>query len=64
MPDSVLDAIKMGIWDFEPQDMDGGQFEETKAMPGTIEKLDILAARVRKGMPLWHPSDRVSYDEA
>ena len=64
MPDSVLDAIKMGIWDFEPKDTDSEEYEETRAMPGTTAKLDILANRVRQGLPLWHPSDRVSYDDA
>lgn len=64
MPDSVLDAIKMGIWDFEPKDTDCEEYEETRAMPGTTAKLDILANRVRQGLPLWHPSDRVSYDDA
>ncbi len=32
-------------------------------MPGTIEKLDVLAERVRLGLPLWHPSDRQDFDE-
>jgi hypothetical protein len=24
---------------------------------------DVLAERVRQGLPLWHPSDRLSFDE-
>ena len=32
-------------------------------MPGTAEKLDVLAERLQQGLPLWHPSDRRSYDD-
>jgi hypothetical protein len=32
-------------------------------MPGTTEKLDVLAERLRLGLPLWHPRDRMSYDD-
>jgi hypothetical protein len=32
-------------------------------MPGTTDKLSVLAERVRLGLPLWHPSDRQEYDE-
>ena len=62
MPDSVLEAIKRGLWDFEPSRMDSHQFESTKAPPGSDEKLAILAERVRLGLPLWHPSDRLDRD--
>ncbi len=58
MPKSVLDAIKMGFWDFEPPDVSVAQYDGTDAMPGTWEKVEILAERVRTGLPLWHPSDR------
>lgn len=58
MPKSVLDAIKMGFWDFEPPEVDPGLFECTDAMPGTKEKLAVLAERVEGGLPLWHPEDR------
>ena len=58
MPKSILEAIKMGLWDFEPSDVSVGQFDGTDAMPGTWEKVEILAERVRTGLPLWHPSDR------
>ena len=63
MPDSVLDAIKLGIWDFEPEDQDSDQFDSTRALPGTVEKLDVLAERVQRGLPLWHPCDRRTYDD-
>ena len=58
MPRSVLEAIKMGIWDFEPPEVDFSRFEASDAMPGTKEKLQVLAARVGSGLPLWHPEDR------
>ena len=63
MRNSVLDAIKMGIWDFEPELTTTSEYDSTRALPGTDEKLDILADRVQHGLPLWHPSDRHSYDD-
>ena len=58
MPRSVLEAIKMGIWDFEPPEVAFSRFAASDAMPGTEEKLCILAERARKGLPLWHVQDR------
>lgn len=58
MPKSVLEAIKKGIWDFEPADVEFSKFEAANAMPGTHEKLSVLAERVRRGLPLWHIHDR------
>ena len=63
MPNSVLEAIKLGIWDFEPEQVDEARFDSTKALPGTDEKLKILAERVQSGLPLWHSQDRRDYDE-
>ena len=62
MPTSVLDAIKMGIWDYEPEDSKGNPFDSTEALPGTDEKLAVLAQRLQEGLPLWHPSDRITFD--
>ena len=62
MPNSVLDAIREGLWDFEPKDVDVDQFSATKAVPGSNEKVSILAERLRQGLPLWHPSDRRDYE--
>ena len=58
MPKSVLEAIKMGLWDFEPPEVECSQFDAADAMPGTKKKLEILAERVRSGLPLWHDLDR------
>jgi hypothetical protein len=51
----------MGIWDFEPEDKEFDEYSSTGALPGSAEKLDVLAARLTQGKPLWHPSDRRSY---
>jgi len=58
VPKSVLEAIKMGVWDFEPPDVEYNQFDAADAMPGTREKLLVLAERAKRGLPLWHVSDR------
>jgi hypothetical protein len=57
-PRSVLEAIKLGLWDFEPPEVASSQFDSTEAMPGTKAKLQVLAERVESGLPLWHPEDR------
>ena len=62
MPRSVLDAIRAGEWDYEPQLQASEGAEATKAMPGTSEKLDVLASRLQQGLPLWNPSDRIDYE--
>lgn len=36
-------------------------FEATVSPAGSREKLDVLAERVRRGEPLWHPDDRSDY---
>lgn len=60
---NILDRIKQGEWDCEPESVDDGLFDATIAMPGTNEKLSVLAARVEAGLPLWHGCDRTDYDE-
>jgi hypothetical protein len=61
---SVLDAIREGDWFFEPEEIDSGHFQATTAIPGTRQKLDVLAARARAGLPLWHENDRADYEES
>ena len=58
MPNTILEAIKMGLWDFEPKDRESDDFDACGSMPGTPAKLVALADRVRQGLPLWHPDDR------
>ena len=61
---NVLDAIRDGDWLFEPDEVDPRLYPATRAIPGTDEKLEVLAARVRAGLPLWHKSDRPDYDDS
>jgi len=61
---NVLDAIRDGDWFFEPDEVDPRLYPATAAIPGTDEKLEVLAARVRAGLPLWHKSDRPDYDDS
>ena len=63
MPKSVLDAIKMGLWDFEPTVVEQNGYTPTGAMPGSQEKIEVLADRARNGLPLWHDQDRTDYDD-
>ena len=64
MPRSVLDAIRDGDWDYEPDKVPAEDFDSTVALPGSDEKLTVLAERIADGVPLWHPSDRQTYDDA
>jgi hypothetical protein len=60
---NVLDAIRDGDWFFEPQEVEPTGYEATSAIPGTKEKLNVLADRVRSGLPLWHARDRSDYED-
>jgi hypothetical protein len=60
---NVLDAIREGDWYFEPKEIEPTNYQATTAIPGTKEKLDVLATRVRSGLPLWHDADRSDYDD-
>jgi hypothetical protein len=60
MPHSVIEAIKLGIWDYEPKNEPTEDFDSTIALPGSDEKLAVLARRLQMGEPLWHPQDRLS----
>lgn len=45
--------------DFVPAEAE--DFLATDAPAGSRNKVEILAERVRRGFPLWHPSDRSDY---
>ena len=62
MRKSILEAVKMRYWDFEPAAVDFSEFEPSDAMPGTQEKLGAMAERIRRGMPLWHVADRADME--
>jgi len=40
---------------FEPQCT--AEFQPTCAPAGSKQKIDVLADRIQRGMPLWHPED-------
>ena len=62
---SVLEAIRKGQWDFEPDFKSRNRnFLSTLALPGTEEKVAALAQRAQLGQPLWHPEDRITYDDS
>jgi hypothetical protein len=63
VPRSILDAIRLGVWDFEPSAGQPTRDEATKALPGSAEKLNVLADRLKQGLPLWNPADRLTFDE-
>ena len=63
MPESVLEAIRHGQWDFEPTEMNEDEYLSTAALPGSNEKITMLAERAEEGLPLWHPDDRRCYDD-
>ena len=60
---SVLEAIREGLWDYEPPLLRPADYSSTRAMPGTREKIDVLAQRAEMGLPLWHDHDRMEYDD-
>ena len=45
--------------DFVPAESD--EFSSTDAPAGSRAKIDILAERILRGLPLWHPEDRSDY---
>jgi hypothetical protein len=46
---------------FEPQCT--SEFIPTAAPAGSKQKIDILAERIQRGMPLWHPEDSTDSSE-
>ncbi|TVS14781.1 MAG: hypothetical protein EA424_18200 [Planctomycetaceae bacterium] len=62
MPQSVLEAVLLGVWDFEPVESEANKYEATEAPPGSQEKLEVMARRIRRGLPLWHPDDRCTLE--
>jgi hypothetical protein len=62
VPKSVLEAIRQGLWDFEPSEIEPPRYDACDAMPGTDEKVQVMAARIESGLPLWHAFDRRDLD--
>jgi hypothetical protein len=63
MSRSIIEAIREGNWDYEPGTERADLPPATRALPGSVEKLEVLAERVRQGQSLWNPADRVSYGD-
>lgn len=53
---NVVEAAHRGAW-FEPR---GLPDEPTSALPGSREKVMVMADRAEAGVDLWHPGDRNS----
>lgn len=64
MESSILDAIKQGKWDYEPSFRKEIDYSSTNALPGSEAKLEVLAQRIAEGLPLWHPNDRLTWDDS
>ena len=45
--------------DFAP--LESMEFSATDAPAGSAEKIEVLAQRIMRGEPLWHPEDRSDY---
>jgi hypothetical protein len=58
---NVFDAILEFGHDEDFSPRAGHDFVPTEAPAGSAEKLEIMARRIREGMPLWHPDDRADY---
>lgn len=70
----VSDADSPGVFAFirrhgtdedfaiDPTGIDADEFVPTDAPPGSREKVEVLAERVMRGFPLWHPQDREGYE--
>ncbi len=58
---NVFEAIEKYGHDEDFAPSVGEDFAPTEAPAGTREKLDVLAERVRQGVPLWHDEDRGDY---
>ena len=58
---NVFEAISMFGHDEDFSPIESDEFDFTAAPAGSREKLDVLAERVRQGLPLWHMEDRPDY---
>jgi hypothetical protein len=63
VPNSILEAIRLGQWDYEPEQVSQSKYDATRALPGSDAKVGIMAARIEQGLPLWHPEDALTFDD-
>ncbi len=52
---STSKYARRGVGDFNGQTTEA--IQPTTALPGSAEKLEVLAERARLGLSLWHPHD-------
>ena len=62
MNKSSLDVIQNARPVYKLDEIEELSFDATDAEPGSAEKIEILARRIREGFPLWHPDDRHAED--
>jgi len=55
----VTDALEPVLGAIMPEtpDADDTRWQPTEAIPGSPEKVAVLAYRLAEGLPLWHPGD-------
>jgi hypothetical protein len=58
---NVFDAILQSGHDEDFCPVETDEFVPTDAPAGSREKIEVLAQRVMRGLPLWHPQDRSDY---
>ncbi len=58
---NVFDAIVEFGHDEDFVPAESEEFTPTDAPAGSKAKLEVLAQRIQRGVPLWHPSDRADY---
>jgi hypothetical protein len=58
---NVFDAILESGHDEDFAPAESNDFAATDAPAGSRAKIDILAERVLRGLPLWHNNDRSDY---
>jgi len=58
---NVFEAIQERGHDEDFAPVETEDFTATDAPAGSQEKIAVLAERVLRGLPLWHPQDRSDY---
>lgn len=56
-------AIRKQNYNWSPEPVSSEHFHATQALPGSTEKLAVLAQRYEAGLPFWHPADRINYED-
>jgi hypothetical protein len=59
MTNTFWEAIKIGLWDFQPHTVDVGELEPYDETPGAREKLEVLTEHLRRTAACWEHDDRL-----